>query len=111
MVMRHYIQNLRTVSEKRLTEHRLDKRISWTGGEPIEAQIHRWWVNLPPAVRERKFQIVEIASQCTGKYRPKPALRQVTAALRSSGWQEVRDWTNLGRNCRLWRPPKSFESV
>lgn len=108
MAMKHYIQNLRTVSEKRLTEHRLDKRISWTGGEPIEAQIHRWWVNLPPAVRERKFQIVEIAYQCTGKYRPKPALRQVAAALRSSGWREIRDWTTLGRNRRLWCPPKLF---
>lgn len=108
MTMRHYIQNLRKVSEQRLADQRLDKRVRLTGEEPLEAQIHRWWVNLPPTMQQRKFQIYEIAAQCSGKYRDRPALRQVASALRSIGWREIRDWTKQGRNHRLWQPPESL---
>lgn len=103
--MSHYIQNLRKASEQRLADQRLDKRVRLTGEEPLEAQIHRWWVNLPPTMQQRKFQIAEIAFQLEGKYRERPALRNVAAILRCSGWSEVRDWTKLGRNRRLWKPP------
>lgn len=105
MTMRHYIQNLRKVSEQYLAEQRLDKRIGLTCEEPLEAQIHRWWVNLPPTMQQRKFHIYEIAAQCQGKYRDKPALRQVASALRTIGWHELRDWTRGGRNRRVWLPP------
>jgi hypothetical protein len=103
--MKHYIQKLRTVSEQRLAEHSLRKRTRKTEWEPLETQIQRWWVNLPPTIQWRRFQIFEIAAQCNGKYRDRPALRQVASALRTIGWREVRDWTNHGRNHRLWQPP------
>jgi hypothetical protein len=108
MTMRHYIQNLRKVSEQCLAEQRLDKRIRLTCEEPLEAQIHRWWVNLPPTMQQRRFQIFEIAAHCRGTFRDRPALRQVAAALRNIGWQEVRDWSNQGRNHRFWQPPNSL---
>jgi hypothetical protein len=108
MTMRNYIQNLRKVSELRLAEPRADKRVRRTCEEPLEAQIRRWWINLPPTMQQRKFQICEIAAQCQGKYRDRPALRQIASALRSIGWHEIRDWTKQGRNHRLWRPPESL---
>lgn len=106
MIMRNYIQNLRKVSELRLAEPRAAKRVKRTGEEPLESQIHSWWVNLPPRMQQRKFQIHEIAAQCQGKYRDRPALRQVASALRSIGWHEGRDWSKHGRNVRLWVPPE-----
>ena len=72
--------------------------------EPLENQIRRWWVNLPPVMQQRPFQIIEIATQCRGRYRAKPALREVATALRSLGWSEKRDWSTLGRNRRFWVP-------
>lgn len=106
--MRHYIQNLRKVSEQLLVKNQQDKLVRRTDNEPIEAQIHRWWANLPPTMQKRRFQIFEIAGQCCGKYRDRPALRQVASALRSIGWREIRDWSKNGRNRRLWRPPGSL---
>jgi hypothetical protein len=108
MTMRHYIQNLRTVSEQRLAERRFDKRGNGTAQEPLEAQIQRWWSNLPPSMQQRRFQIFEIAAQCNGKYQDRPALRQVARVLRSIGWREIRDWSTLGRNHRFWTPPEYF---
>ena len=106
MTMRNYIQNLRKVSEQCLAEPKVNTRVRLTDVEPLEAQIHRWWVNLPPTMQQRKFQICEIAAQCQGKYRDRPALRQVASALRSIGWHEGRDWSKHGRNVRLWIPPE-----
>lgn len=106
--MKHYIQSLHKISEKCLAERVLEERVRRAGEEPLETQIHRWWVNLPPLMQRRKFQIVEIAAQCSGRYRERPALRQVAAILRSIGWHEVRDWTSYGRNRRLWLPPNSL---
>jgi hypothetical protein len=70
--------------------------------EPLEKHIDRWWVNLPPAMQNRRFQIAEIAAQCRGRYRDKAAIREVAAALRVLGWRELRDWTSAGRNKRFW---------
>jgi len=98
--MKQYIQHLRKVSEETLSKSKQSEcRVEW---EPLEIQIKRWWANLPPIMKQRPFQIVEIAAQCKGTYRGKPALRDVANALRSLGWHEFRDWSNSGRNRRLW---------
>jgi hypothetical protein len=103
--LRSYIRSLRVATEQKLADSERKsapaKQANW---EPIETQIQRWWANLPPTMQQRRFQIVGIAAQCYGRFRTRPALRQVAAALRSSGWREVRDWTNAGRNRRLWEP-------
>ena len=70
--------------------------------EPLEVQIKRWWANLPPIMQQRPYQITEIAAQCRGRYRDKPALREVATALRVLGWSERRDWSVAGRNKRFW---------
>jgi hypothetical protein len=72
--------------------------------EPLEIQIARWWANLPEAMKDRSFQITEIAGVCGGKSLERPALRNVAAALRALGWKEYRDWTASGRNRRFWIP-------
>lgn len=71
--------------------------------EPLETQIRRWWSNLPPALQDRSFHILEIAGVCSGRYKPRPALREIAAALRAMGWTEQRDWTKGGGNRRTWR--------
>ena len=105
MTMRHYIQNLRKVSDQNLDERTYLRRGDPAARESLETQIQRWWVNLPPFTKRRRFQIKEIAVNCTGKIKPKPALREVAFALRALGWSESRDWSKQGRNHRLWSPP------
>ena len=100
--MKHYISNLRKVSQETLPKPKQsENRAEW---EPLEVQIKRWWANLPPVMQQRPYQITEIAAQCRGRYRDKPAVREVAVALRVLGWSERRDWSVSGRNRRLWIP-------
>jgi hypothetical protein len=104
--MKHYISHLRKVSRETLPKPKLSQNLAEL--ESLEKQIRRWWINLPPVMRQRPFQIVEIAAQCKGRYRDKPALREVAVALRAQGWTENRNWSVAGRNRRQWSPPESF---
>lgn len=113
LFIREYVQRLQAEAERqrqlqaqREAEERhlreLEARAKLAQHEPLEAQIRRWWANLPDCQKDRRFQLSEIAAYCHGRYKPKAALRQVAAALRTLGWREVRDWTNAGRNRRYW---------
>ncbi len=113
--LRQYLKTLQERSEQQRLSHERAKALEQqrreqqaqsklARHEPLTAQIHRWWTNLPPILRERCFQITEIAGVCSGRYRKRPALREVAAALRALGWQEERDWTKAGRNHRYWHP-------
>lgn len=104
--MKHYIEHLRKITTETLPMPKHTSSKNRSDRESLETQIKRWWASLPPILQQRRFQIVEIANQCRGRFRDKPALREVANALRSAGWQETRDWTNRGRNQRLWIPPK-----
>lgn len=103
--MKHYIQNLRKISDQILEERKYLRCGDHAAWESLETQIHRWWINLPPLTKKRRFQIMEIAVHCNGKIQSKPALREVAFALRALGWSESRDWSKQGRNHRLWSPP------
>lgn len=107
--MRNYIEKLKRESERQLAEsaNRLRTDQVLVPWELLEVQIRRWWINLPPGMQQRRFQIAEIAAHCHGRYRDKPALREVAATLRALGWSEIRDWTNAGRNRRLWMPTRT----
>ena len=107
--MKPYIEALKAETLRRRIEDdaqnaRERKAMMVVQWEPLEIQIQRWWANLPPVMQQRQFQIFEIAAQCRGRYRDKPALREVAAVLKGRGWREVRVWTNAGRNRRLWEP-------
>ena len=77
--------------------------------EPLESQISRWWANLPESMRNREFQITEIAAACHGRFRDRPAFRVVAAALRSLGWTPARDWRRLSGIRRLWVKNECFD--
>ena len=102
MTMRNYIQNLRKVSEEQRAELELRSSQPSVEWEPLEVQINSWWSSLPPVLQLRNYQITEIAAQCKGRYRAKPALRQVATSLRALGWTQKRDWSAVGRNRRYW---------
>jgi len=107
--MKPYIEALKAETVRRRIEDgarraRERKEVLVVQWEPLETQIQRWWDNLPPTMQQRRFQIVEIAAHCHGRYRDKPALREVAAALRALCWKDVRNWTNAGRNSRFWEP-------
>lgn len=101
--MKTYIQNL-----NKMTKMVISKKIQGRAGtiravfEPLETQITRWWANLPQSSRERAFLISEIAGACRGRFRERPALRDVAAALRTMGWTQQRDWRKAGNNRRVW---------
>lgn len=101
--MKHYISNLRKVSQETLPKPKHSgNQAEW---EPLDVQIKRWWTNLSPVMQQRPYQITEIAAQCRGRYRDKPAVREVAVALRVLGWCESRDWSSKGRNRRFWISP------
>ena len=101
--MKTYIQNL-----NKMTILAVSKYAQGRAGtvravfEPLETQITRWWANLPQSSRERAFLISEIAGACRGRFRERPALRDVAAALRVLGWTQQRDWRKAGNNRRVW---------
>ena len=70
--------------------------------EPLEIQIQRWWQSLPTTLKSRRYQITEIAGLCKGRYRDRPAQREIAKALRNCSWTESRDWSVAGRNKRTW---------
>lgn len=70
------------------------------------ALIKKWYVLMPPAARQRRYTTHELLTTFTGRYRDRPALRMIAAALRINGFTEHRDWTRAGRNQRYWLPPK-----
>jgi len=47
----------------------------------LETQIRRWWANLHQASKQRGFHISEVAGVCRGRFKERPALRDVAAAL------------------------------
>lgn len=69
------------------------------------ALIRNWYAAIPPAARQRRYTTAEMALQFNGRYRARPSVRMIAAALREIGFTEHRDWTKAGRNCRYWQPP------
>ena len=101
--MKSYIQNLNKMTILAVSKN-AQGRAGAVGAafEPLETQIGRWWANLPQSSRERAFLISEIAGVCRGRFRERPALRDVAAALRTMGWTQQRDWRKAGNNRRVW---------
>ena len=105
--MKPYIDMLKAKSARQLAEEQLHRRYSrktvvtvqW---QPLEVQIQRWWQDLPDTLKQRRYQIADIAGVCKGRYREKPAYGAVAKALRNTGWKAARDWSNSGRNRRFW---------
>lgn len=107
LAMKTYIQTLNGMA-KAAFDRRCDcVEKSRVGVDPLELQIERWWLSLPSVMQSRLFRIDEIAAQCRGRYRDRPALREVAAALRFLGWKTHRDWKKNGRSSRLWMPMTS----
>lgn len=70
------------------------------------ALIQAWFASMPPAVRQRRYQIEEFIVRFPGVYRERSSPKVIGAALRSLGWEQKRDWSRAGRNRRYWVPPK-----
>lgn len=103
--MKAYLSSLKQASSRQQAETvRKQKRCAKPAWEPLEAQIQRWWANLPDTMKCPLFQLADIAGACRGRYQERPALRCVAAALRALGWRESRCWKNVGRNRRYWVP-------
>ncbi len=71
--------------------------------------IHDWYHAMPPAHRQRRYTSDELLKLFAGRYRDRPAVRMIAAALRANGFTSHRDWSNGGCNQRYWLPPKTNE--
>ena len=105
--MKPYIEALKAETLRRRIEDdarnaRERKTVVVVQWEPLEVQIQRWWQSLPATLKSRRYQIAEIAGLCKGRYRDRPAQREIAKALRNCGWTESRDWSVAGRNKRTW---------
>lgn len=76
--------------------------------EPLPNQICEWWHALPPTLRNREFQLEEISPRLHGRYRHRPAARDVGNALRKLHWSYRRDYRGTATGHRLWRPPEDW---
>ena len=68
--------------------------------------IRVWYQSIPPAARQRRYTTDELLTRFAGRYRDRPAVRMIGAALRANGFTPRRDWTVAGRNTRHWSPPE-----
>jgi hypothetical protein len=105
--MKSYIANLKAQAALQQEVARTQAKPLPKAWEPLESQISRWWANLPEAMRNRPFQITEIAAACHGRFRERPALRDIAAALRTLGWTTNRQWSKLDMPRRLWQQRKN----
>ena len=69
--------------------------------------VSRWWDSLAPAARNHPWSIETIAAAAFNGQPHPPALRFVARELRRLGMIEKRDYSNAGRNRRLWCPPSN----
>ena len=110
MTMLNYIEKLKadTAETKRLREeaevkcqHKDTRLIA--GWKPLVSQLEDLFSSLSPALLNRAWAIDDIIarSSVTGRYNKNPSAGDVGRALRSLGWQPIRD--NEGR--RMWLPP------
>lgn len=67
--------------------------------------VANWYAVIPPAARQRRYRSDELLLIFAGRYRDRPALRMIAAALRANGFTSHRDWSRDGRNSRYWLPP------
>lgn len=73
--------------------------------EPLADQITRWFNNLPPALKNRRYHLNEICANLHGRYQVAPHHGSVALALRQLGWQQKRDYTSRLGGVRYWVPP------
>ncbi len=73
--------------------------------KPLAGQITDLMNSLPPALRDRPWNMGELVSRLQGKYRDRPHPQNVGAALRALGWKQKRCWSRGFNGVRLWVPP------
>jgi hypothetical protein len=73
---------------------------------PLEQQIASILADTPPIARHRPWSVSEILPRLTGRYRERPATRDVAKALTALGWRQQRCWRKQGANRRFWYPPE-----
>jgi|GEM_PF-514628 len=71
--------------------------------KPLVSQLEELFSSLSPALLNRAWVIDDIIARTriTGRYNKNPSAGDVGQALRSMGWQPVRDRQGL----RMWLPP------
>jgi hypothetical protein len=72
---------------------------------PLVQQLQTLFATLPPMQLHRPWSIEELLPRLLGRYRPRPAARQVAQALTQLGWQRTRCWKRSGLGRRYWSPP------
>lgn len=70
---------------------------------PLTDQIEALMRSLPPAQRNRPWTMEELVARLHGRYNARPCAGSVGVALRRLGWTRIRDWSQDGGGCRVWR--------
>ena len=71
--------------------------------KPLDVQITELMQSIPPAMRDRPWNMAELTNRLRGKYRARPHPQQVGQALRVLGWHRVRVYGKFD-GARLWIP-------
>lgn len=69
--------------------------------KPLTDQITELMSSLPPALRDRPWNMSELVQRLSGKYRTRPHPQQVGDALRKLGWVRKRVYGDYG-GLRIW---------
>lgn len=77
---------------------------------PLVQQLATMLATLPPVLVNRPWSIEELLPRLEGRYRQRPASREVAKALKTLGWTQRRCWKKSGLNRRFWHPPIAGDS-
>jgi hypothetical protein len=112
MPLKHRIAELvQQANFKNVAEHHNErnKLAHWVHQNRLQTDykvlVGEWYNSIPPAARKRRYRSDELLHIFTGRYRDRPALRMIVAALRANGFTSHRDWSAAGRNSRYFLPP------
>ena len=80
------------------------------GYMPLTDQIQALIAPISPIQLHRPWSIDELLPRLRGRYKTRPATREVAKALIQLGWQQKRCWKKSGLNKRFWYSPVGEDS-
>lgn len=103
----HTLQHQQDTADRRQRE-REEHEAKLDSFVPLAAQLRSWWLRLTPDEQRGPFRLAAIAGELCGKYRDRPALRDLANTCRAEGWRRLERNYSDGHGYRRWAPPAEW---
>lgn len=105
MMNRNYINQLKVRADEFMRVNLGNGSCSQKKIQPLVEQIEALIKSFPPQLLNRPWLMSEFVARLEGQYRARPHPQKVAEALRSLGWERVRNWKKGFDGVRVWLPP------